>query len=195
MYQHADHTQRTLESYGWTPVPHDQSVLLQNISPWNPANYNVADIRLPDTELAKKVHQYAKQRLPEEVYNHSMRVYYYGEYHPPPLIGESQLELTWHTGASIAQKHLPSFIPSLETYYLTALLHDIGTTPENLHGTLMSFDFFGGFVAMDVLKDYGAPQAQAESVAEAIIRHQDLGDAGTITTVGQLIQLATLFGT
>ncbi|KAF9733690.1 hypothetical protein PMIN06_006532 [Paraphaeosphaeria minitans] len=173
MFQPVDRSNKTLESYGWVSVPHDQSVLLKDISPWNPATYEVADIQLPDTELAKKVKDYAKERLPEGVYNHSMRVYYYG--------------------ASIAQKHLPSFLPSLETYYLTSLLHDIGTTPENIHGTLLSFEFYGGYVAMDLLKGYGASREQAESVAEAIIRHQDLGDVGTITTVGQLIQLATLF--
>jgi cyanamide hydratase len=77
---------------------------------------------------------------------------------------------------------------------LTSLLHDIGTTPENIHATLLSFEFYGGYLALDVLKEYGAPREQAESVAEAIIRHQDLGDVGSITTVGQLIQLATLFG-
>jgi cyanamide hydratase len=59
----------------------------------------------------------------------------------------------------------------------------------------MSFEFFGGFLALDLLQKYGAPKEQAESVAEAIIRHQDLGDIGTISTVGQLIQLSTLFGT
>jgi cyanamide hydratase len=45
------------------------------------------------------------------------------------------------------------------------------------------------------LQAYGAPKEQAESVTEAIIRHQDLGDIGTISTVGQLIQLSTLYGT
>lgn len=78
---------------------------------------------------------------------------------------------------------------------MISLLHDIGTTQENLHSTLLSFEFYGGYLALDVLKGYGAPREQAESVAEAIVRHQDLGDIGTITTVGQLIQLATLFGT
>lgn len=39
-----------------------------------------------------------------------------------------------------------------------------------------------------------APVEQAESVAEAIIRHQDLCEVGKITAVGQLVQLATIFG-
>jgi cyanamide hydratase len=78
---------------------------------------------------------------------------------------------------------------------LTCLFHDIGTTQENLHATLLSFEFYGGYLALNQLQDYGAPKEQAESVTEAIIRHQDLGDIGTISTVGQLIQLSTLFGT
>ena len=35
--------------------------------------------------------------------------------------------------------------------------------------------------------------AQAEAVAEAIIRHQDLGTVGTISFLGQVIQLATIY--
>lgn len=58
----------------------------------------------------------------------------------------------------------------------------------------MSFEFHGGLLALDLLRSHGAPQALAESVCEAIIRHQDLGETGTITSVGQLIQLATVFG-
>jgi cyanamide hydratase len=58
----------------------------------------------------------------------------------------------------------------------------------------MSFEFQGGLLALELLQSSGAPKEQAESVCEAIIRHQDLGESGSITTVGQLIQLATVFG-
>lgn len=92
-------------------------------------------------------------------------------------------------------QHFHDFAPSLETYFLTCLLHDIGTTPDNQRATQMSFEWYGGFLALDLIRKHcGAPQSQAESVCEAIIRHQDLGETGTITTVGQLIQLATVFG-
>ena len=40
-----------------------------------------------------------------------------------------------------------------------------------------------------------APREQAESVAEAVFRHQDLGTEGKITVLGQVLQLATVFGT
>lgn len=44
----------------------------------------------------------------------------------------------------------------------------------------MSFEFYGGILALKLLREeHQAPQAQSESVAEAIIRHQDLGRAAT----------------
>lgn len=59
----------------------------------------------------------------------------------------------------------------------------------------MSFEYFGGYLALDLLASkLKAPLAQAESVAEAVIRHQDLGTEGTLTTLTQIIQLATIFG-
>lgn len=60
----------------------------------------------------------------------------------------------------------------------------------------MSFEFYGGYLALDVLKDteFAAPIEQAEAVAEAVIRHQDIGTGGKITALGQLIQLATILG-
>lgn len=95
MSQPADHSAKTLETYGWTPVPHDTSVLLKDISPWDPAICDVTDIQVPHTELAEKVHRYAKERLPEAVYRHSMRVYFYGKNtFPPDRCNDRQLKLT-----------------------------------------------------------------------------------------------------
>lgn len=49
-------------------------------------------------------------------------------------------------------------------------------------------------LALDLVQNQlGGPQSQAEAVAEAIFRHQDLGETGTITFLGQLIQLATIY--
>lgn len=57
----------------------------------------------------------------------------------------------------------------------------------------MSFEFYGAYLALSTLTSFSAPAAQAEGVAEAIIRHQDPVETGTITTIGLLIQLATQF--
>jgi cyanamide hydratase len=58
----------------------------------------------------------------------------------------------------------------------------------------MSFEFYGAFQALSFLRESGASKDQAEAVTEAIIRHADLGETGMITSVGQLIQLSTVFG-
>jgi cyanamide hydratase family protein with HD domain len=98
-------------------------------------------------------------------------------------------------GAAIVKDLFPEWTSFLETYFLTCLLHDIGTTDTNLRGTRMSFEYYGAFVALDFLKnEAGAPKDQAESVSEAIVRHADLGETGNLTSLGQLIQLSTIFG-
>ena len=58
-----------------------------------------------------------------------------------------------------------------------------------MHSTHLSFEFQGGYKALDLLTQHGAPQAQAEAVAEAIIRHQDVGETGMISQLGFLIQV------
>lgn len=88
-------------------------------------------------------------------------------------------------------EHANTFSPS--TLALTALLHDIGVTKENLAATHMSFEFYGGIKALNLLQTLGGGRDQAEAVCEAIIRHQDLGTDGTITLLGQVIQLATIY--
>ncbi len=96
---------------------------------------------------------------------------------------------------------------SMSTWALACLLHDIGTTEENLQGTLLSFEWLGGVLALQLLLPPAAPaaqeepgeapatatRAQAEAVAEAVIRHQDLGTEGRITVLGQVLQLATVY--
>ena len=67
--------------HGWTALPLDSSVLLhgrENLKVPQPVM--VDDVRLPDTDLAKKVLEYARKELKEETYNHSMRVFYYGAF-------------------------------------------------------------------------------------------------------------------
>ncbi|KAL2042775.1 hypothetical protein N7G274_004534 [Stereocaulon virgatum] len=118
--------------------------------------------------------EFAKQELREETFNHSMRVFYYG--------------------MAIKTQQSPSWRLAPKTYLLTCFLHDIGTTDENVSATLMSFEFHGGLIALDLLhKLHHAPIEQAEAVTEAVIRHQDIGGSGKITELGQLIQLAMIF--
>jgi cyanamide hydratase len=168
--------------YGFTAVPASASTLLTSTPTYplpttKPISIPVAATPIPTSELAQRVNTYARTHLPEPTYNHSLRVYHYG------------LAIKRHRFAHADWDF------SDETYFLACVLHDIGTTDENLSKTRMSFEFYGGFLALEVLQDGGAaPREQAESVAEAIIRHQDLCDVGKITALGQLLQLATIFG-
>ncbi|KAL3484430.1 hypothetical protein BJX62DRAFT_54788 [Aspergillus germanicus] len=174
------------KTYGFTPVPSSPDTLFTTSSILKsrvpPPCIPVSATPIPSTPLSQRIQSYAKSHLPEPTYNHSLRVYHYG--------------------LAIKRYAFSEWEFDDETYFLTCLLHDIGTTGENLRATKLSFEFFGGYLALDVLQHDGdagekgtavAPRAQAESVAEAIIRHQDLRDVGSITAVGQLVQLATIF--
>jgi cyanamide hydratase len=68
----------------------------------------------------------------------------------------------------MATQQFPEWEFTSETWLLTCFFHDIGTVDKHTHGTLMSF--------------------------EAIIRHQDSAEIGTITTLGLLVQIATQYG-
>jgi cyanamide hydratase len=168
--------------YGFTPVTSSAKELLSSVKTSSAAPFiSVADTPVPDTPLSKRINAYAQSHLAEPTYNHSLRVYHYG--------------------LAIKRHLFPSWAFTDETYFLACVLHDIGTTEENLKSTKLSFEFYGGLLALEVLQQKGsevaaaaAPKDQAESVVEAIIRHQDLCETGKITAVGQLLQLATIFG-
>ncbi|KFZ11728.1 hypothetical protein V502_07430 [Pseudogymnoascus sp. VKM F-4520 (FW-2644)] len=165
-----------IKAYGFTAYPRSTAALLASrVDPKQPHELSVEDIPLPNTPLVTAVLEYAKRELPVETFNHSMRVFYYG--------------------IAITKFSFPSLLtPSwITTYLLTALLHDIGTTPTNITSTLLSFEFHGGLLVLDLLKKEGAPEAQAQSVAEAVIRHQDLGETGSVTSVTAVVLLATIF--
>jgi cyanamide hydratase len=65
---------------GWTAVALNAGRLFNgNTFENTPTALKVDDIKFPsDDPIVVKVHQYAKEKLPSETYNHSMRVYYYG---------------------------------------------------------------------------------------------------------------------
>ncbi|KXH65598.1 cyanamide hydratase family HD domain-containing protein [Colletotrichum salicis] len=162
---------------GWTAVPVDAGKIFGDKPFLNePTHISVNDIKLPaiDPVVAQTL-QYSKERLYPETLNHSMRVFYYG--------------------MAITKEQFPEHaaILSPSTWALTSLPHDLGTAEENVSATRMSFDIYGSFKALQALKNLGATADQAEAIAEAIVRHQDTGVDGTITYLGQLIQLATLY--
>ncbi|EXJ82096.1 hypothetical protein A1O1_08165 [Capronia coronata CBS 617.96] len=188
----------TTQIYGLTALPADQT--LQTPKTASPAPVEISSLQPPETPLATRVTAYAKSKLHPDTYRHSLRVYSYG--------------------CAIARQCFPDFelTPGStleETWFLTAILHDIGTSAEFLTTTRLSFEFWGAFHALQLLQDptitddpqdhhhhhddsgegrgaAAAPREQAESVAEAIIRHQDIQDQGNITLITRLIHLGTL---
>ncbi|KAK0750910.1 hypothetical protein B0T18DRAFT_435456 [Schizothecium vesticola] len=161
----------TVALHGWTAVPVDSDAILQG-KPYlhKPTPLLAVDIPFPSSDpLVARVQAYAKSQLPRQTFNHSMRVFYWGP-HPPPTIPLP-----------------PHSLLSPSTLALVSLLHDIGTAPAFLSTTQLSFEFAGALVARDLLLHPSPP------VLETIIRHQDLGTRGTITFLGQLIQLATIY--
>lgn len=73
----------SVAQYGWTAVPRSQESLFKELKRSSEEDslkdYSVQGIPLPDSKEAKQVLEYAKRELKEQTYNHSMRVYYYGE--------------------------------------------------------------------------------------------------------------------
>lgn len=129
-------------------------------------------IELPRGKVEDAILEYAKSELNEKTLNHSLRVYSYS--------------------AAIIKDQFPSWDLDLGVVFCTSLLHDIGTTDKNMAATKMSFEFYGGFIARDVVQEKSGSQDYAEAVSEAVIRHQDLGESGYITTLGLIIQISTI---
>lgn len=126
-----------------------------------------------DTPLAKFVYDYAKEKLPAETFNHSIRVYFYC--------------------VAIIKDQLLEWDLNNEVILVTCLLHDIGTTYENMNTTKLSFETWGGILSRDlILRETKGNKDYADAVCEAIVRHQDFGDVGYITTLGLILQIGTM---
>jgi cyanamide hydratase len=170
--------------YGFTALPAGP----QSTPPKpSPSPVEVSSLQPPQTPLAKRVTEYVRSKLNPKTFNHSLRVYSYG------LAIARECYPDWNLQPGSALE---------ETWYLTAMLHDIGTCDEFLTATRLSFEFWGGYHALELLQkpeitgsatnDGVAPREQAESVAEAIIRHQDVQEKGMVTLITRLIHLGTL---
>ena len=74
-----DASSQDVAAFGWTAVPRSQTKLIAELGKLEPAKLSVDDVQLPDSEIFKKTFEYAKERLPEKTFNHSLRVCYYGQ--------------------------------------------------------------------------------------------------------------------
>lgn len=69
-----------IAEHGWTPVPVDAEAIFKGRPYLNrPIPILAKDIHFPsDDVIVAKVQAYAKEHLPPQTYNHSMRVFYWG---------------------------------------------------------------------------------------------------------------------
>jgi cyanamide hydratase len=146
----------------------DQFLRQSEVRP--PKPFDIASVYIPSTSVAEKAVRYAHDKLDPAIFNHSNRVYY--------------------LGAVMVDDYLPQWKFDLDTYFLTSVLHDIGTAPSLQLTTALSFEYFGGIHAREKLLEFGAPNLQADEVAEGIIRHTDSHE-GNIRQNGYIIQMTT----
>lgn len=66
--------------HGWTAVPRDTSILLGGKEYIHkPEPLLIKDMKFPSEDpLVTRIQEYAREKLPPQTYNHSMRVYYFG---------------------------------------------------------------------------------------------------------------------
>jgi len=70
---------KTVEEHGWTAVPRSLEKLVNDRkNPKDATAIRVEDIAIPNSPLAQSVLKYAKENLPKQTFNHSMRVYCFG---------------------------------------------------------------------------------------------------------------------
>lgn len=80
--------------YGYTPVPRDPDVLFREhptatgLVPQK-ADYSLdsAELAFPDTELVRRSKAFVKEKLNDQTFNHSQRVYIYGTMIYPLMTG------------------------------------------------------------------------------------------------------------
>lgn len=74
----------TVALHGWTAVPVDAADVLQGKEYLHPPTPLLTkDIPFPSSDpLVGRIQAYAREQLPRQTYNHSMRVFYWGT---PPL--------------------------------------------------------------------------------------------------------------
>jgi cyanamide hydratase len=179
-----------VKAYGLTALPADPSQPAP--AKGEPVPIPAGDLPpIPTSALCQRIQRYVKRKLPAQTYNHSLRVYAYGR-----LISEQYFP----------QFGLQESGDLVETWFITAMLHDIGTTPDHIKSTRLSYEFWAGLHARDILLDPKstlgdgekvddtavATVDQMESIVEAIIRHQDVQEKGSISTLTRLIHLGTL---
>jgi hypothetical protein len=112
----------------------------------------IADIRVPDSAMARAATELVRDTEDDLLYNHSRRVYFWGA-----LTGE---------------RRRLKFDPEL--LYLGAMFHDMGLTKKYASADLR-FEVDGANAARDFMKSYGVPERDIEDVWTSIALHTTPG--------------------
>lgn len=73
--------EQEIAAYGWQAVPRSNAAILNMAQKFEEApvfRFPELEQNLTQTDLTQKVEKYAKEQLPMETFNHSMRVFLYG---------------------------------------------------------------------------------------------------------------------
>jgi hypothetical protein len=108
----------------------------------------VAGVRIPDTDLARRAAAFSRRSCPDFLFNHSMRTFLFG--------------------AAFAAHHKLTF--DAEAAFVAASLHDLGllptfATPEN------TFEVDGANAAESFARSQGARAAESNVVWSAVAMH------------------------
>ncbi|MEV0603017.1 HD domain-containing protein [Streptomyces sp. NPDC050315] len=108
----------------------------------------IADVKVPDSALAKEATELVRDSADELIFHHSRRVYLFG--------------------ALQGNRRGLQYDPEL--LYVGAMFHDLGLT-EKHRGSTRRFEIDGAEDAKDFLLSHGVPQDSARVVWEAIALH------------------------
>jgi hypothetical protein len=112
----------------------------------------ISGIKLPDSQIAREATELVRQREPEILFNHSVRVYVFGS-----MKGTRQNV---------------KFDP--EVLYVAALFHDLGLV-DKYHTETKRFEVDGADAAREFLRSHGIAELKADLVWEAIALHTTPG--------------------
>jgi hypothetical protein len=113
---------------------------------------SINGIEIPDSKLGRAITEFIRDSESELLFNHSVRVYFFG------AIAGQQRGLTFND----------------ELLYAAAMFHDIGLMPSHSSQNLR-FEVDGANAARDFLKSHGVDASDLEKVWTAIALHTTPG--------------------
>ena len=113
---------------------------------------SINGIKVPDSKLGRAITEFVRDSESELLFNHSVRVYFFG------AIAGQQRELTFNH----------------ELLYAAAMFHDIGLMPAHSSQNLR-FEVDGANAARDFLRNHGVDASDLEKIWTGIALHTTPG--------------------